>query len=76
LGWQKVGDFARPTGHLQAERRAEVLQAQSQGLQGQLTAATAKIEGLLDQVRQHELAAAYAKLAATEGISAEFRGYL
>lgn len=61
-----------------AERRAEVLQAQSQAQQEQLAAATAKIEGLMSQTREHELAAAaaLAKLAAQEGIAAELRGYL
>ncbi len=61
-----------------AERRAEVLQAQSQAQKEQLAAATAKIEGLMSQVREHELAAAgaLAKLATQEGIAAEFRGYL
>jgi hypothetical protein len=61
-----------------AERRAEVFQAQSQGLQEQLAAATAKIEGLLDLARQHELAAAtaQAKLAAQAGMVAELRDYL
>lgn len=61
-----------------AERRNGVLQAQMQGLQEQLAAATVKIEELQDQVRGHELAAAaaHAKLAAQEGIVTELRGYL
>lgn len=61
-----------------AERRTDVLQAQVQGLQEQLTAAAAKVEGLTGQVREHELAAAaaHAKLAAQEGMVAELRGFL
>ncbi|HEY0847454.1 MAG TPA: DNA-binding protein [Noviherbaspirillum sp.] len=61
-----------------AERRADVLQAQVQALQEQLTAAAAKVEGLAGQAREHELAAvaAHAKLAAQEGIVTELRGYL
>ncbi|HJW57606.1 MAG TPA: DNA-binding protein [Burkholderiaceae bacterium] len=60
------------------ERRAEVLHVHSQGLQEQLAVATAKIEGLLAQVRQHELAAAaaHAKLSAQEEMVADFRASL
>lgn len=61
-----------------AERRAEVLQTQLQGLQEQLAATTVKMDGMQHLVREQELAAAaaHARLAAQEGMVTELRGYL